>query len=197
MNSVAIRAPRKSRTRKPKTLSLLTVLPVKFHFAVAAMATQKVSQHDIVTSVASLTVAEYWVKKLPDGTVVPSWPYLKERAVKVDDESKCTSPWCPSKPEIVILRDEGPKHQQDDPMICDCKGCDCQNATIHRQILTHIDEISKLFYELHVAYGVTKELSVQVNAWKDVDLSVPLDGRRGELTALSHLLMELKLGDDK
>ena len=85
-------------------------------------------------------------------------------------------------------------HTHANPNECNCP--EERGASDHRNILNHITEIEKLFKELTVAQGVVAELNVQTNAAKDVDPSVPPDGRRGHLDFLSHALMELKLGDE-
>lgn len=112
--------------------------------------------------------------------------------MKVDDESECLFPWCMKKPEII---DTQSIHcAPGGPNVCDCTTA---GAAEHGQILAHIVEIEKLFNELQVAYGVTAKLREQVKATKKLDMSVPPDGRRGMLEAMSHELMELHLGDEK
>ncbi|KAK3678233.1 hypothetical protein LTR37_021497 [Vermiconidia calcicola] len=131
-------------------------------------------------------------KRLQDSSSVSAWPYMKDKFVQVDDESECVYPWCMKKPEIIDTQNTN--CAPSDPNVCDCT---TSFAAEHGQVLAHIMEIEKLFNELEVAYGVTAKLGEQVKATKEVDMSVPPDGRRGMLEAMSHDLMELHLGNEK
>lgn len=131
-----------------------------------------------------LTSIVHLLKRLADGSRVPAWPYLKEEVISTDDTSAS-----------IDAHSQSHDHAHTDPNVCDC--VNQGKKTIHDEILACISEIEHLSDELEIQHGGTAKLNTEVSPPKELDLSVPLDGRRGLLRALSKRVTTLFLVDDK